>query len=196
MITWSYKTAAIALVLTILAACEGGQGLDLAKGLGSITAKPNAKALTQASMASGAVTLVPPRGYCIDGQSLKPRFALLARCDRLGAENSNGAPIGVITVSVAPARGNIALPTPAETAAASALTKVSAPTSHDDSVVFRARGEAFAPQMSQDHWRATAVVKNQILGLALYAPPKSIALSDEGRALLAELIKRTQESNR
>lgn len=195
MTTWSCKTAATALVLTTLAACEGGQGLDFAKGLSEISAKPNAEALSQAPMAFGAITLVPPKGYCIDGDSLKPRFALLARCDRLGADGHNGTPIGVITVSVKPAQKGATLPTPAHTAQAQSLTNVADPIANDGSVVFRARGEAFSPQMSQDHWRGSAKMNGQILGLALYGPPNGSAVSPEGRKLLAELIKRTQESS-
>jgi hypothetical protein len=196
MTTWSYKSALIAIALTTLAACNGGQGLNFAKGLGSVTAKPNAEALAQAPMAFGAITLVPPSGYCIDGETLKSRFALLARCDRLGADKSSGGPVGVITVSVTSARGAKSVPTPTETAQAATLTDVSLPRSNDNSVVFRAKGKTFSEQMSSTHWRGSALINKQLIGLALYGPPKSNAVSDEGRKLLAELIKRTQESSR
>jgi hypothetical protein len=196
MNTWTCKSIATGFALTVLAASDGGQASDLIGGLGSLNAKPNAEALAQAPMAFGAVTLVPPKGYCIDGESLKPRFALMARCDRLGAENGSGAPVGVITISVTPTRGADSVPTPAQTADALALTNISASTSNDSSVVFRAEGPSFSPGMSKSHWRGSAVVKNQMLGLALYGPPNGNAVSAEGRTLLSELIKRTQETSK
>lgn len=196
MTIWTSKSGAAALALTALAACVGGQGMGLIGSLGNITAKPNAEALTQATMAFGAVTLVPPRGYCIDADSLKQRFALMARCDQLGADRGNdGAPVGVITVSVTPARGDARLPTMAETADAFALKDVSDPKTASGSVVFRANGAPFSAQVSPDHWRGSAIIKGQMLGLALFGPPSGAAISSEGRALLAELIKRTQENS-
>ncbi len=61
--------------------------------------------LRQAAMANGALTLVAPEGFCIDKRSLKPSFALLARCDNLGdPQGAYGAPLGLITVSLSTAR--------------------------------------------------------------------------------------------
>ncbi len=195
MITWTCKTSVAAILLTFLAACKGSQTTDLISGLSSINAKPNAEALAQAPMAFGVVTLVPPTGYCIDGESLRPRFALLARCDKLGADGGGrGAPIGVMTVSVAQARGTGTLPTPTQTAAAFGLRDVSALVANDTSVVFRATGDAIGPDMSPDHWRGSALVNGQVLGIALYGPADGAAITREGRALVAELIRRTEES--
>lgn len=195
MTTWTCKTSIAAVALLVLAACEGSQATDLIGGLSSINAKPNGDALAQAPMAFGVVTLVPPTGYCIDGESLRPRFALLARCDKLGAEGGGGgAPIGVMTVSVAQARGVGTLPTPTQTAAAFGLRDVSDPVASDTSVIFRAVGNAFGPDMSPDHWRGSALVNGQVIGVALYGRAGSAVVAREGRALVAELIKRTEES--
>ena len=71
----------------------------------SDTATPNARrnlALANAELADGALTLVPPAGFCVDKSTLRPSFAVVARCDSLGARQTvNDAPLGMIVVSVA-----------------------------------------------------------------------------------------------
>lgn len=196
MNTWTCKTGAAFIALSILAACEGGSATDLMGTLASINDKPNAEALSQAPMAFGAVTLVPPSGYCIDGESLRPRFALLARCDKLGGDGgSNGAPIGVMTVSLASVGKDTPLPSLSETATAFDLTRTADPVATANSVVFRATGPAIDPNLSDEHWRGSALVNGQMIGVALYGRPNGAATSGEGRQLVAELIKRTEESN-
>ncbi|APE44912.1 hypothetical protein BOO69_16985 [Sulfitobacter alexandrii] len=189
MNTWSFKAPLAAISLTVLAACEGGPGGNpFAAALGS-----EPKPLSQADMARGKVTLVAPRGFCIDSASLKDRFALMARCDRLGAPSAAGAaPLGVITVSVSDASPGGALPDPQTIGAAHGLTAVSAVTREDDSVIFRATGPAPTDELDGTHWRATALVNGQMLGVALYGPKGAADVQDEGRDVISALIARTR----
>lgn len=186
MITWISRVGTAAATMTFLAACEGGQGLG-----GVTSAKPE-KVLNSTDMGFGAVKVVAPGGYCIDADSITQRFALMARCDQLDAETSNrGAPIGVITVSVAAAADIQTMPTSTETATALALTGVSDQLTSENSVIFRAVGTSPAPRMSPTHWRATMLINGHLLGLAFYGPEGGAAAGPEGGAILADLIEKT-----
>lgn len=180
MTTWSFRAATTALALLGLTGCEEGFGT------GANAALPEAK------MAFGAVTLVPPRGFCIDRNSLDQQFALIARCDALGAPTAAvDAPIGVITVSLAAIPAEASLPAPEDTAAALKLSDISSLQETENAVLFRAQGTAPVEGLSARHWRATARVGGQIMGLALYGPANGRAVSGEGRAILTELIDGT-----
>ncbi len=184
MNTWSFKGGVAALSLTVLAACEDGQGVSLLQGIGAV---PKAQALSQANMAFGAVTLVAPRGFCIDGSSLRQNFALMARCDTLGAPSAAAdAPIGIITASFSTSPDS--MPTPLDTAAALALDGVTDIVQTDTGITFRAKGPPPAEGFSNDHWRATALVGTQIMGLALFGPSGGQATGSRGRALLDGVI--------
>ena len=152
---------------------------------------PAAPPLTQASMAGGTVLLVPPPGYCIDRRNLRQRFAIMARCDTLAEGQSGfGRPIGILTASFSPATTD-ALPSPQITATALGLENVSAARNAANAVVFRAEAPPTIEGMSATHWRGTARIGNQIMGLALYGPADGRALTGEGRALLSETIRST-----
>jgi len=186
MTTWTCKGTAAAIALSVLAACEDGQGAGFLQGLvPGGTAPP--VALSQANMAFGAVTLVPPAGFCIDRGSLKQNFALMTRCEALGAPSSvAGTPFGIITASFSSASAIV--PTPSDTAAALELEAVSDAIAREASVTFRAKGTPPADGLSDTHWRATALIGTQMMGLAFYGPVDGQAVSSEGRAILVSLI--------
>lgn len=186
MITWSCKSALTALTLTSLAACENGQGVAfLQKPDGKATTK--AMAMPQAKMAFGAVTLAAPEGFCIDRTSLKQNFALMTRCESLGApEAAANAPAGILTASFSSASATV--PTPSETAAALRLATVTDPVTKDRSVTFRASGPAPAEGLSETHWRGTARVGSQMISLALFGPKGGRAIGAEGRKILDRMI--------
>lgn len=188
MTIWTCKGAVAALALTTLAACEDGQGGDIFRGLQSDTSKRSV-AFSQANMVFGAVTLVAPDGFCIDKKTLKQNFALMARCDALGASSASvGVPVGVITASFSTASATI--PTPLDTAGAHNLSAVTDAIAEEDRVTFRAIGAAPTAELSDTHWRGTARVGSHMLGLALYGPASGRAVSSEGRAILGRLIDR------
>lgn len=189
MTTWTFKAPLAAISMTALSACEGGQGANFFAGALGSEPKP----LSQADMAGGAVTLVAPSGFCIDSASLKQRFALMARCDRLGAPAAAAAaPLGVMTVSLSKVAPGATLPDPQVTGAALGLTEVSAPTGDDRTRIFRASGPAPTDELDGRHWRATALVNGQLMGVALYGPRGDAEVQEEGRSIIAALLNRTR----
>lgn len=186
MITWTCKAVGLTLALGVLAGCE-----DVTSEL-SIGSN-EAAAVSQARMAFGAVTLKPPTGYCIDTNSLRQNFALMARCDVLGAPSAAaGASRGIMTASFAAAD---TLPTPDQTAAALSLEEVSDATQADTNVTFRAKGAAPVEGLSASHWRATALVGTQVMSLALFGPSGGSVTGSEGRTLLKAVIKQAQSAS-
>ncbi|AXI44847.1 hypothetical protein C1J03_01635 [Sulfitobacter sp. SK012] len=143
-------------------------------------------------MMEGAVALVPPRGYCIDRKSLKSNFALLARCDVLGANTSSrNAPFGFITVSFSETETPDVLPTPKQIAKA---TKVSAPQSirsSKDYTVFQARSPSPIDGMDSRHWRSVALIGGHVMSAVLYGPKAQRAVTVEGRDMLRSLVQRS-----
>ncbi|QUJ76370.1 hypothetical protein KDD17_15990 [Sulfitobacter albidus] len=121
MTTWISRVAA----LVLCGALAGCDALPDASGVLSGIAGDQAPPLTQAKMMRGAVTLVPPTGFCIDPKTLNESFALMARCDTLGATTgSRGAPLGLMSVSFTRTGADAPLPTPQDIASA---TGTSAP---------------------------------------------------------------------
>lgn len=188
MTTWTCKGAFAAFALVSLGAC------DALPDLGTLTASQPDGALSQANMAFGEVTLVPPNGFCIDRASLKQNFALMAPCEVLGAAQAGaGAPSGILTASFSTAGESI--PTPAQTAVALKLDAVNDPITQTAGVTYRAIGDTPADGLSATHWRATAVVGSQTMGLALFGRANGRATSAEGRAILTDLIKSLQNGS-
>ena len=188
MTTWTSKSPFAALALFTLSACEGGQGFSLGGSAGA--EKPP---LLQTSLAGGAVEVVPPQGYCIDRKSLKRHFALMARCDALGLPDVvTAAPLGILTLSLVEAAPDTPLPTPQDVAKAVGLTQVVETDSRDDTTIFVAEGPVPAEGMSGRHWRGTARLAGHVASVTLYGAPQSRAVSDEGRSLIAELIRQSR----
>lgn len=198
MTIWICKGPFAAVALMLLAACDGGQpalllqrAMDVMPDLPALQQR-SVVPLTQAAMAQGAVVLVPPKGYCIDGATLTPRFAIMARCDVLGAANaSSDAPLGLLTVSMSPATTS-ALPTVQAISGAAKLAQISAVQQSDYSVTFQASGPPPDQGYGARHWHGATVAGGYALGLSLYGAKDSRALGEDGRDLLIGLIRRTQ----
>jgi hypothetical protein len=194
MNTWNSKPIAALSIIVLLSACDvTDTGTSL---LANITPPADAALpavpLTQALMMRGNVTLVPPNGYCIDAESLSQSFALMARCDTLGAATGGaGAPTGVLTVSLTRSKKNADLPTPQEVTTATGLGTPENTRTKDSSVVFKTTGSAPSPDLSPEHWRSVSKIGNYIMGAALFGPKDRRAVSPEGADLLEEMIKRT-----
>lgn len=197
MNTWICKAALAGAALGLLSACgEGGPSISLLDGLSAGGSKAEEGALAQTLMANGAFTLVPPQGYCIDRASLKQRFALMARCDTLGAPSqAAGAPLGIITVSVTPAGAEESLPSAAQTADAAKLARVDDENAQNEAIVFRAEGAPPLADLAVSHWRANTRVADQLMGIALYGPEGGRAISNEGREVLRELIAKSRAAS-
>jgi hypothetical protein len=100
MNTWTFKGLVKALATCLaLAGCDAVDGLALSRAF-------DREPLKSAELADGAITLVAPEGFCIDPRSLKARFALMARCDTLGGDKGQDAPLAVITATAVPLTAN------------------------------------------------------------------------------------------
>ncbi|AXI40886.1 hypothetical protein [Sulfitobacter sp. SK011] len=194
MTTWTCKGPIAALLLFALTACEDGQGAALFEGLSVPPATGRTtKPILQAKLSEGAVILVAPPGFCIDRKSVRKRFALMARCDILGAPQAAGdAPLAFITVSIQPASPDASLPAVEHLAAASALSAVSDPQIRNGQLTFRAKGAAPIDGVSNTHWRGTTRIGTQIVGVALYGPEKGRAITGEGRSIVSAVLSRSQ----
>lgn len=199
MIIWTSKTLGALGILAMLGACDStATGGGLFAGLvppqdAALPAIP----LRQAMMMRGAVTLVPPPGYCIDPESLSQSFALMARCDNLGAPTGGtGAPVGVLTVSLARSGPDTALPPAAQLAAAAGLAPPAQTRQSPTSVIFQTTGTAPSGGLSPTHWRSFAKVGRFTMGAALFGPDGRRAVSDEGADVLEDMIRLTTEKTK
>lgn len=197
MTTWTSKGPFTAVALMLLTACDGGQAAGLFQRVTDVmpvalSAPRSEVALIQATMAEGAVILMPPKGYCIDAGSLGPRFAIMARCDVLGVPDTDtDAPLGLLTISLSPANLDT-LPDVTSLVDAGKLALPSSIKETRTGVTFRAQGTPPVRGYAQDHWRGATVTGGYVLGLSLYGAMDSRALQDEGRDLLIGLIRRTR----
>ena len=191
MITWTSKRPLAALAMLTLSACEGGQGFSF----GGSTGAPD-KPLRQTALAGGAVQVVPPQGYCIDPKSLKRRFALMARCDALGLPDVvTAAPRGILTLALIEAEAEAPLPTPQQVAEATGLSQLQEAGSIKGATIFVAQGPVPAEGISPRHWRGMARIGGHVASVTLYGAPQSRAISEEGRALVADLIRQSRSKS-
>ena len=191
-----------------LSACDatGGlpslAGLDLAGAATASKSDTSRRALSQVDMASGAITLRPPEGYCIDRRSLRRTgtsdFAMMARCDSLGVKGYYDAfDLAVITVTTAPAgTAADAPPTVEDVARSAGAGKVLDTITRDGVPLVRmsTRPARFAG-VSEEHWRGAFVLNGQLVGLGLYAPSDSGSLGKMGAATLGALVGRTRRAS-
>jgi hypothetical protein len=132
---------------------------------------------------------VPPRGYCIDKRSLKQNFALMARCDTLGVPSAAGdAPLGIITISLAPIAPDTPLPSAEKIMSEFRLRPAGDSVQTENAVIFRAAGKPVLAGTASAQWRGAARIGNQLLGLALYGPEGGRAIGADGRAALQALV--------
>lgn len=196
MTTWTSKRLIALGLALVLGGCDAmDQGNTLLAGLAppEDTALP-AVPLTQALMMRGQVTLVPPAGYCIDPDTLSQSFAIMARCDNMGAATGGeGVPAGLLTVSLVRNLPNPTLPTADEIATASGVSTHKDARQTDTSVVFKTSGTAPTPDLSTTHWRSVSKVGRFTMGASLFGPEGRRAVTSEGAALLEEMIKLTTD---
>lgn len=194
MTTWISRAAGLALLTAALAGCDA-KPMAFMANMPSFGKKAKAP-LTTAPLARGAVMLVAPDGYCIDPAALTSNFAMLARCDALGAENSaTTMPFALIAVSVAPMAADAKLPTAVELAAGKGLEQPSKPIEEDGYVIFPANGAPAATGLAGSHWRGATIVNGHMVGVALFRGADSPRISSEGAAIIESMIKKTQSAN-
>ena len=175
MIIWTSKAALVGAACMALAACDDLAGVGGAQNNG----------LPVASLARGAVNLVPPVGYCVDKRSVRARFALMARCDTLGGGPSFGAPLAVITAATV---DQSAIDASINEDSETILSRRSS----DDLTLLEVNGTPPSPDMRPVFWRAVGQVGEQIIGLAIYEGDNGAPLGELAPQMLAETLQRTR----
>ena len=180
------RTIVTLTALTVLSACSEGPVFDLLQ-------RGETAPLIKAQMVEGAVTLVPPSGYCIGSSSLTQTFALMARCDLLNAENGAlNAPIGLLTASFATNNGQVL--SAADVAFASNAIVIETIDTGGLEIV-RAKTDTPPNGLAKTHYRAATQIDGFDLSLALFSPPESEAQGGRGTEMLRNLIKTSQDAS-
>jgi hypothetical protein len=176
-----------------LSACAEGTSFSLLEKAKDVTPEATPVVpLFKAQMATGAVTLVPPSGYCIEPSSLTQKFAAMARCDSLDAKNGAlDAPIGLLTASVAKSKANGV--TLDDIMNASNTTKVETMTVDGPEVV-RATTENPPLGLPKTHLRSATKIDGHDLSLALFSPVESDAQGARGASMLQNMIKTSHDA--
>lgn len=188
MTTWTCKGLIAGAALVALAGCD-----DIAGGLagapsGQKPATAN-NALRFANLGGGAVTLVPPAGFCIDKRTLRKEFALMARCDILGGATEFGTPVALITAAIVPQAKHDA------DRRGDAGEVVLQERTYDTHSVFQLEGRPPSADLRKVYWRAVGTVGEQVIGLALYEPTGGAELGERAPDMLSQTVRQTQDSS-
>ncbi|MFA3919211.1 hypothetical protein [Ruegeria hyattellae] len=183
---WTCKVRIAVLTLVLLAGCD------------ELVAPQQDHVLPRSVvLAGGDVVIRAPNGYCVEQRSVRNgssnSFALLARCDALGAgAGKNAQGLALITVTTE-ARADAVQPDARALTRSAAPAQPSATRSYGgmpvirfDETSHRVRGAS--PQV----WRSGFVANGHVVALALYAEEGSLMLGDRGARLLSELARRTR----
>jgi len=191
MNTWIFSRLQV-LPLVALAACGTEQGagsflqginLQSSGGFRRDVSQPDAKLM------AGRLHLVPPDGYCVNKRGLKDDFATLARCDTLGAgSGSQGAPLGLITVSVVAATEDVS---PVETVnqLVGDAARVQPAEATEGGAVVQIKGGRL-PGAEAVYWRGVVQREDLVLSLAAYAPEGGTVAASTGKTLLEQVMTR------
>jgi hypothetical protein len=171
-----------------LSGCNAGDGVFGMASQNNDNSRRNVS-LSEVSLMEGRLTLRPPDGYCFDRRSLRPDFAVVARCDSLGGARSGDQPVGMITVAAAPAPPDPDLP-----AALSAIvpqgSEILAREISDDLALVQLRGEV--PRGADErHWRGLVSIPPYLVALSAYAPRSGEFLDTAAPDALKTLAQRS-----
>lgn len=194
MTTWTSKFVPAFLGLLLLVGCTEELGFA------AIGPKPS-ETMTQVALAEGRVNLSAPGGFCVSPRSVKDTktgsFAMLARCDTLGAsDRAMFQSLAILTATTTPQEGSAA-PSLEGLSKSVAPAQITAKTTRDSIPMIRVKTqEPVAEGLSPEHWRTALVINDQLVAFALYAPEGSQALKEDGADLLADLSTRTRTASR
>lgn len=192
MSTWTFNRGLVLAAGLTLAACVPASEMGF---LASLPPEPD-NALRAALMGGGAVALTPPSGYCIDAGSLKPGFALIARCDALGATRKTAnVPLALITATVVPQQAGTPAPRAADLASVLDGAQVLQAKDQNGVALVQSRGETGLQGFGDTYWRGAFLVNGTMVGLALYAPADSKAGGARGAVILGALAAQTKSKS-
>jgi hypothetical protein len=187
MSIWIFSRAILLAAGTLLVGCAQIKNAEFLSG----AAPSPSNALAIVAMADGTVALTPPPNYCIDKSSLKQRFALMARCDTLGAKVNPNAPLALITATLMPFDSGAEAPKAADLATALEPDPILQTRDTGGLALVQTQSATGLNGFSERHWRGVFVVNGILVGLALYTPQNGPANGDSGASILTALAKRT-----
>ncbi len=198
------RAAFLALTLP-LAGCfslpEGGRMGLLSGGDGAPAPVP---ALRRAALTQGDVVVLPPAGYCVDGDSIRDgasggAFALIAACQSLtGRLGGVAAEPAILTVSISNRkRGELDQPGADDLARATGGARVLERINGDGLTLVHLAtgGDAKVPGGDPRHWRGVMVVNARVVGLALYGPKGSTVAGQAGKLLMVAMAEGIREAS-
>lgn len=201
----------------LLALVAGLAGCTLAPGTGSTpaatTARPDAAPPTRMAVASGAVVVASPRGFCIDRDASSDRdggaaLVVLSPCQALGAGLFGPRPAhpALLTAAVAPQGRATAGPVAATALAAFAVSRpgraalsragkaetVTILESLTGADTFLLRIADTAPfawgAVQPEYWRGVLTVGGRTVTVSVLAMPETPMSRDQGLALLTDFV--------
>ena len=188
-------------LLLALAGCDEPANPFSAESMGFVQ-NGGSRPPTQISLVDGDIRVIAPKGYCIDRRSVRQGsdtgFALLARCDTLGASGRFGThELAIVTVAISRRQpADTAGPTVAQLKRAASPAKVLGNRSGEGLVLLRLQSGAMkVPGVSSEHWRGAFALKGYLVGLGLYAPESSPMLDRTGAELLRDLTRRMRSAS-
>ena len=189
MNTWIFRRFGLIALLLGLAACSDEGGFSLLSQGRLFESQPAAPPLARANLGGGILTLVPPEGFCVDPSTLQDRFALMARCDALGASDGfSGQPRVLITASLAPPTDDTMM------SAADLRTgdeRITSQQERDGLTLVQLDGTAPIRDMARTYWRAAAKADGVLLGLALYTLEDAEPPGAQAVDLLVEVAEKS-----
>jgi hypothetical protein len=192
MSIWTFDRGLVLAAGLALAACVPASEM----GFLSTTPPQPDSALRAAVMGDGAIALTAPPGYCIDAGSMKPGFALIARCDTLGgAGRTANVPLALITATVVTQKAGTPAPRAADLVSVLDNAQVLQAKDQKGVALVQSRGETGLQGFSDTHWRGAFLVNDVMVGLALYAPVDSKASGPRGASILNALATQTKSNS-
>ena len=194
------RSAVLALMLPLMGCVGEGtseEGIGFAKP--PTDAKPvSNRVLTEAPLYNGRVVVEGPKGYCIDGSSvrrgLEGSVVLIASCETLSGKPGSSVAPAVMTVSVSPLRLGAEQPSAADLAASMAPSRALKSIDGDgiSLVRFESGGDSLLTEGNPRYWRAAMLINGHIVSLAVYTPEGS---GTSGQALILELAETLREKS-
>lgn len=201
MSIWTFRRTVLGVLLAFgLAACgQDGEGFALFDRTSveeddDLAVTRQDTALPAAELARGRLALLPPDGFCVDEESLRRDFAVMARCDSLGGEaGAQAAPLGMIVVSVSRTRQAFALD---EALSALIGPEVDVLERRDSGPVTLAQIRGATPAGTDPvHWRGMGRIGDHVISMVAFAPKGGSFNQDAGAAALTQLAQRTQDAS-
>lgn len=191
MTTWSCRRFGWLFVLTLCGCGADGPGFAFLQSTDTAAPATSRDAMKTAPMLQGAVTLTPPKGYCIDRRSLKRNFALLGQCGRLAGSDTAAAG-SVITVSL---MRHVVMGDLDETLVAFAPEASVVELDRGEDLVLALMDGPTPEGTAAQHWRGLAQIGSVLMGMAVYGADDQAELTAARAGLLRDLVTGTRAAS-